>query len=111
MTPEITNGVMSKAIEEAFSDRNLLVQMVVVLAKNAGMEAGLIDSQTKIEDWPEFYINLPTGQVTFHVRAENIITPTAWPIKGVKRQNLTVVQHRNRIGCAVMMYLDALNNV
>lgn len=79
---------------EVYTDRNLLAQVVAVLARRAGMEAGwAIDHEES--EWPVLLITMPTGQVSYHIpQAECIVglSPASHPWDGhsteVKRKRL-----------------------
>lgn len=58
----------SSTLEDAYRDRNLAVLALARLAIKSGHRAGLRDRDS---DWPIVTIDLPTGQVTWHIpRAE-----------------------------------------
>lgn len=53
-------------IDEVYRDRNLLAQFAAALAQRCGFPVGTgIDADEP--DWPVVYIDLPTGQVSWHI--------------------------------------------
>jgi hypothetical protein len=55
-----------EAHDDDYTVRNVMVLMAVAIAKSAGLEAGFrIDPAEP--DWPVAYIELPTGQVSWHM--------------------------------------------
>ena len=66
----------SSTLQDAYFDRNQAVQGLGRLALELGYTAGLkIDP--KEPDWPVLMIDLPSGQVGWHLPAEEIIGD--WP--------------------------------
>ena len=55
---------------EAYLDRNLCVQIMVKMAMKLGYSAGIKDDP----EWPILYIDLPTGQVSWHIPKKDILT-------------------------------------
>jgi len=57
-------GVVTK--DDVYRDRNLLAQLAAVLAQQCGLHVGTgVDAEEP--DWPVIYIDLPSGQVSWHV--------------------------------------------
>ncbi len=55
--------------DEAYLDRNLAVQVLAVLARQLGYQAGI---RNREDEWPILYVELPTGQVSWHIPKEEI---------------------------------------
>jgi len=53
----------SDTLQEAYLDRNQAVQLVAILAKLVGYPVGM----KRDDAWPIIYIQLPTGQVSWHL--------------------------------------------
>ena len=53
---------------EAYLDRNLCVQVMARMAQKLGYNVGVKENG----DWPILYINLPTGQVSWHISKTDI---------------------------------------
>lgn len=59
-------------LNDVYADRNRLAQLAAYLAVQCGWRAGF---EVKLSDaeWPVLYIDLPTGQVSWHIpRAEEL---------------------------------------
>ena len=56
--------------EEAYLDRNLAVQALAKMAERLGYTTGIKDDR----EWPILYIDLPTGQVSWHIPKQEILT-------------------------------------
>lgn len=56
----------SNSKEDAYLDRNLAVLALAKLARMQGYTMG-IQHDPKTPDWPILYIDLPTGQVSYHL--------------------------------------------
>ena len=54
--------------DEAYLDRNLCVQLMARMAQKLGYNVGVKENG----DWPILYINLPTGQVSWHIPKADI---------------------------------------
>jgi len=54
--------------DEAYLDRNLCVQVIASMARQLGYNAGIRENG----DWPILYIDLPTGQVSWHIPKADI---------------------------------------
>ena len=55
--------------DEAYVDRNLAVQVLAVLARQQGYQVGI---RNREDDWPILYVDLPTGQVSWHIPKDEI---------------------------------------
>lgn len=56
--------------DEAYYDRNLIAQLAVKLAIQCGLKAGVRDRDSA---WAIAYIELPTGQVSWHIPMNEVI--------------------------------------
>ena len=54
---------------EAYCDRNLAVQALATIAMDMGINVGI----KKDDEWPILYVDLPTGQVSWHIPASEIM--------------------------------------
>ena len=66
--------------DQAYHDRNLVVQLAAKLAIQCGLKAGIRERQGQ---WPILYIDLPTGQVSWHIPKDELIPglpdfPDSW---------------------------------
>ena len=55
--------------DEAYLDRNLAVQALAKMGEKCGYKVGIKDDP----EWPILYINLPTGQVSWHIPKNELI--------------------------------------
>jgi hypothetical protein len=63
-------------IEAVYQDRNQAVQALARLAQQAGYQAGMgVDPEEP--DWPVLFVDLPSGQVSWHLKRDDIIGE--WP--------------------------------
>jgi len=60
------------SMDEVYEDRNLLVQLVARLAGQLGIRTG-IGVDEKEPEWPVIYVDLPTGQVSWHVPRDELL--------------------------------------
>lgn len=58
--------------DEAYFDRNLAVQLAAKLADSLGYRVGL-RTDPEEPDWPVLVIDLPTGQVSWHLPAHEVV--------------------------------------
>ena len=56
--------------DEAYVDRNLAVQVLAILANQKGYQIGI---RNREDDWPILYVDLPTGQVSWHIPKDEIV--------------------------------------
>ncbi|MCL4341275.1 MAG: hypothetical protein M1431_04170 [Candidatus Thermoplasmatota archaeon] len=77
--------------DEAYLDRNLCVQTMAKMALKLGYTTGIKDDL----EWPILYIDLPTGQVSWHI-PKNEILADFQEYKG-KWDGHCVEEKRNRI--------------
>jgi hypothetical protein len=66
----------SDSKEEAYLDRNLAVLALVKMALHRGFACGR-GNWDETAEWVPIYIELPTGQVSWHVRVREI-PPEVW---------------------------------
>jgi hypothetical protein len=70
--------------QDVYTDRNLLAQLAAQLAERLGYRVWM-GTDSKEPDWPVLFIELPTGQVSYHLpRSEIVIKlePEAAPWDG-----------------------------
>ena len=56
--------------DEAYLDRNLAVQVMAKMAQELHYRVGVKDEKT---DWPILYVDLPTGQVSWHIPKKELM--------------------------------------
>ena len=56
--------------DQAYYDRNIVIQLAAKLAIQCGIRAGIREGQGQ---WPILYIDLPTGQVSWHIPKDELI--------------------------------------
>ncbi|MDH4317173.1 MAG: hypothetical protein OEV64_02175 [Desulfobulbaceae bacterium] len=66
----------SSTLNDAYFDRNQAVMALARLAKKLGWEVGLKTDPAE-PDWPVLMIDLPTGQVGYHLPKNEIVGE--WP--------------------------------
>jgi hypothetical protein len=84
----------SSTLEDAYFDRNQAVMAMAKLAMQQGYEVGLRYDPNE-PDWPVLMIDLPTGQVGWHL-PKNEITGD-WPVYEKNWDQHTLEEKRNRI--------------
>lgn len=60
-------------LDDVYADRNLLAQLAAVLAQMAGLQVGIAPDPAE-PGWPVVYINLPTGQVSWHIPSDELVS-------------------------------------
>lgn len=60
----------SDSKDEAYYDRNLAIQLAAYLAYRDGFNVGVRDRDS---DWPIIQIELPTGQITYHIPKDELL--------------------------------------
>ncbi|HEB50753.1 MAG TPA: hypothetical protein ENI89_09105 [Desulfobulbus sp.] len=66
----------SNSLEDAYFDRNQAVLVMARLALALGFKVGLLEDPDE-PDWPVLMIDLPTGQVGYHVPRGEVLGE--WP--------------------------------
>jgi hypothetical protein len=66
----------SNSKQEAYIDRNLAVMALAKLAKQQGYNVG-VQQDPNEPDWPVIMIDLPTGQVGWHIPKKELLGD--WP--------------------------------
>ena len=66
----------SNSIEDAYLDRNLAVMALAKLAQKQGYQVGIMQDPQQ-PGWPVIMIDLPTGQVGWHLPKSELIG--TWP--------------------------------
>ena len=77
--------------DEAYLDRNLVVQVLAGLSHEIGYKVGIKPDP----EWPILYIDLPTGQVSWHIPKKEMIGD--WPIYEGKWDGHDLGTKRNRL--------------
>ncbi len=73
---------------EAYVDRNLAVQVLAVLARQLGYQTGI---RNREDEWPILYVELPSGQVSWHIPKAEIVAffpgyPCEWDGHNLKEK-------------------------
>lgn len=55
--------------DEAYYDRNLCVQVIAEMASRLGYKTGIKDDP----EWVIIYVDLPTGQVSWHIPKKEVV--------------------------------------
>jgi hypothetical protein len=58
--------------DEIYEDRNLLAQLAAALAQMLGLASG-VGTDPNEPDWPVIYLDLPTGQVSWHIPQHELV--------------------------------------
>ncbi|XCN71688.1 MAG: hypothetical protein Q3M24_15410 [Candidatus Electrothrix aestuarii] len=66
----------SSTLDDAYFDRNQAVQALAKLARQRGMKVGL-HRDPDAPGWPVLMIDLPTGQVGYHLPEKEVVGE--WP--------------------------------
>jgi len=84
----------SSTLDDAYYDRNQAVMALAKLALELGYRAGLrIDPEEP--DWPVLMIDLPTGQVGYHLPKNEIIGQ--WPEYKKEWDGHSLAEKRERL--------------
>lgn len=81
--------------DEAYYDRDLLAQALARMALEMGYKAGVRFRDT---EWPIIYVDLPTGQVSWHIKQEELLQglpdyPGEWDNHGLKEKRGRVKEY------------------
>ena len=85
----------SDSLEEAYFDRNQAVQALGRMAQRLRFRVGLKPNE-KDPDWPILMIDLPTGQVSWHLPRTEIVGK--WPEYEGEWDGHDLEEKRRRIG-------------
>ena len=84
----------SNTKEDAYLDRNLAVMALAKLAKQHGYSVGVVEDPQQ-PGWPVIMIELPTGQVGWHIPATELTGN--WPDYSGEWDGHTLQQKRQRV--------------
>ena len=91
----------SSGVEDAYFDRNQAVQALARLAQAQGCTIGIrLDADPH---WTILFIDLPTGQVSWHIKTEEMIDQ--WPIYKGWWDHHTLEDKRARMHNFIKMHL------
>jgi hypothetical protein len=62
-------GKLETTPDEAYLDRNLCAQAMVKMAMKLGYSVGIKEDP----EWPVLYVDLPSGQVSWHIPRNEIV--------------------------------------
>lgn len=85
----------SSTLNDAYYDRNQAVMALARLAEKLGWEVGLKTDPAE-PDWPVLMIDLPTGQVGYHLPKGEIVGE--WPEYTKEWDGHSLEDKRQRIG-------------
>ncbi len=88
----MTNQSNSK--EDAYLDRNLAVMALARLAQRQGYPVGILQDPAE-PDWPVMMIDLPTGQVGWHIPQAELHGD--WPVYSGEWDGHNLKQKRQRV--------------
>ncbi|MCP4540534.1 MAG: hypothetical protein GY832_25640 [Chloroflexi bacterium] len=95
----------SSTLQEAYSDRNQAVQVMARMAQLAGMEVGVgLDAETQDPEWPVLFVDLPTGQVSWHLPKAELIGD--WPTYPDEWDGHSLDEKRQRLADLITWYID-----
>lgn len=77
--------------DEAYFDRNMAVQALAKVAQKLGYNIGIKDDP----EWPILYIDLPTGQVSWHIPKNELIE--VFPVYSGKWDGHDLKEKRKRL--------------
>ena len=90
----MTDKTQSDTLQEVYYDRNLVVMAFAKLAQARGFQVGLrLDPDEP--DWPVLMIDLPSGQVSWHLPAAEVIGD--WSEYTDEWDSHTLVEKQERI--------------
>ena len=89
-----TDKATSSTKEEAYFDRNQAVLALAKLARMQGYKVGL-RSDPDEPDWPVLMIDLPTGQVGWHLPKAEVVGE--WPVYEAEWDRHPLVVKRDRM--------------
>ena len=84
----------SSTLDDAYYDRNQTVQAMAKMAQQLGMKVGL-RQDTDAPGWPVLMIDLPTGQVGYHLPDEEVVGD--WPEYEKEWDGHSLVEKRERV--------------
>ena len=84
----------SSTLDDAYFDRNQAVQALAKMALRLGMKAGL-RRDPESPGWPVLMIDLPTGQVGYHLPEKEVIGE--WPEYEKDWDGHSLAEKRNRV--------------
>ena len=91
---ETATITQSSTLNDAYFDRNQAVQVMAKLAGQLGYKVGLRVDPAE-PDWPVLMIDLPSGQVGYHLPREEVIGD--WPAYEKEWDGHSLAEKRNRM--------------
>ena len=88
----------SSTLDDAYFDRNQSVMVLARMALKLGFNVGLIDDPDEPE-WPVLMVDLPTGQVGWHLPKDEIIGD--WPQYNGRYDGHTLKEKRRRLSVVI----------
>jgi hypothetical protein len=91
----------SSTLDDAYFDRNQAVMALARLARKQGLTVGLrIDPNEP--DWPVLMIDLPTGQVGWHLKKEDLVG--VWPEYEKEWDGHSLAEKRDRMAAFIRQF-------
>ena len=84
----------SSTLDDAYYDRNQTVQALAKLAQQLGMKVGL-HQDPDLPGWPVLMIDLPTGQVGYHLPENEVVGE--WPVYEKNWDGHSLAEKRERV--------------
>ncbi len=94
MNMQINNQTQSSTLDDAYFDRNQAILALGRLALKLGYNAGLKADPAE-PDWPVLMIDLPTGQVGWHLPKDEVLGE--WPEYKAEWDGHTLEEKRKRL--------------
>lgn len=91
MTTNQSNG-----IDDAYFDRSQAVQLLARMAHALGYRVGLRRDPEE-PDWPVLFIELASGQVSWHLKADEVVGE--WPVFPEEWDGHDLAEKRARMRC------------
>ena len=84
----------SSTLDDAYFDRNQVIQALAKMALEQGMKVGLREDPSS-PGWPVLTIDLPTGQVGYHLPEDQVVGD--WPDYDKEWDGHSLAEKRERV--------------
>ncbi len=95
----------SSTMEEAYFDRNQAVMALARFAQSQGYTVGIQEDPAH-PDWPVLLIDLPTGQVSWHLFRTELTGD--WPVYKKKWDGHGLIEKRDRMKRFIIEHQDTI---
>ncbi len=68
----------AKSLDQVYFERNQLAQLVARMAGYLGWTATWRPSDAESSGWPTLFVQLPTGQISYHIPQVEATVPLTW---------------------------------